>query len=210
MKILPLTTKTLEEIRVSLAAGGVVCMPTDTVFGLLGLATNSEALENIYHLKKRAASKPFIILCADVVQVAKYFVLNPPLDCFTNNLWPGPISILLPMKPHLPLLEPYKKLFKTTEIVVRIPDHPLLRQVIRETGPLVAPSANPAGLAPATTVHQAREYFKEAVDLYVSGETPISAIPSTIVRFRAGIPELLRVGPVSGETVTKNWRECQT
>jgi len=107
--------------------------------------------------------------------------VTPQIKRILKKLWPGKVSIILPS-----LLKKFSYLHRGTKtLAFRLPQLKWLRNLLKETGPLVAPSANPEGLPPAVTVSQAREYFGENVDFYLDGGE-LSGSPSTLIQIKKG------------------------
>ncbi len=165
----------LPKITQIIQAGGLVVLPTDTIYGLVASAQNLAAREKLTRVRGREANKPFITLLADQSELTKFGLTpNPAEQKFLNAWWPGPVSVILNGQSF------------------RVPSPSWLRQLLQATGPLIAPSANPPGQPPATTIAEAQTYFGDQVDLYVDGgrrEGP----PSTVVRLGTnGETEVLR------------------
>ncbi len=144
----------------------VVVMPTDTIYGIVGNALNSNVVNRIYDVRKRADDKPCIILIGDIKDLEKFSVhLSNEQKEKTKEYWPGPVSIVLDCIDQ--------KLFYlhrgTQTLAFRMPKQMGLLELLKETGPLIAPSANLEGLSPANNIHEAKNYFHESVDLYVDG-----------------------------------------
>ncbi|MEK7110338.1 MAG: L-threonylcarbamoyladenylate synthase [Patescibacteria group bacterium] len=176
-----------------LKRGGIGVLPTDTLYGVVGSALRRKTVERIYKLRKRNPKKPFIVLIGSMLDVRRFGVaLDSQTLGVLRTLWPGPVSIILPVKT--------KKLAYlhrgTKTIAFRLPRPKALRRLLKKTGPLVAPSANPEGKPPALTVAEARAYFGENVDFYVAGgrrDVP----PSTLIELRDGRVVVLRAGALS-------------
>lgn len=166
-----------DDLAQAIKAGGVGVIPTDTLYGLVGSALLPDAVERIYELKRRDQTKPFIVLIADVGDVEQFgIVLSDELRTALADYWPGAYSIILPT-----LDEQFEYLHRgSDQIAFRLPDNETLVELLRETGPLVAPSANTEGMPPATNVAEARNYFGTSVDFYVEGEE-LSGRASTII-----------------------------
>lgn len=162
-----------------LEQGGVGVLATDTLYGIVGSALSSETVERIYALKQRNHTKPLIVLIAQVEDLEQFgVVLSEKLITQLKQYWPGPYSILLPV-----IDDQFEYIHRgTDQIAFRIPDKPELLQLLEQTGPLVAPSANMEGMPPAKTTQEARNYFGTDVDFYVDeGECNNKA--STILSF---------------------------
>ncbi len=174
--------KTLEEVIEKLKNGKVSVLPTDTIYGLVGSALSKKVVERIYRLKKRDPKKPMIILISSIDDLDLFEIeVTPQIKRILKKLWPGKVSIILPS-----LLKKFSYLHRGTKtLAFRLPQLKWLRNLLKETGPLVAPSANPEGLPPAVTVSQAREYFGENVDFYLDGGE-LSGSPSTLIQIKKG------------------------
>ncbi|OGJ01973.1 hypothetical protein A3I95_01550 [Candidatus Nomurabacteria bacterium RIFCSPLOWO2_02_FULL_44_12] len=146
-----------------LKGDGVVVMPTDTLYGIVGRAQNASTVEKIYKIKKRSPEKKLINLIADWEDIKK-FRIDPKK--FKIPQFNEPTSVIL------------------EDISFRLPQNENLRELIRKTGPLVAPSANPEDLPPAQNIDEARKYFGNQVDLYIDGGT-ITARASKVIRLHA-------------------------
>lgn len=168
-------------------------MPTDTIYGVVGQALNRETVERIYVLKKRTPTKPVIILIADIDEVKSFGVLLSDADrAMCERLWPGAVSIILPCaRPELEYLHR-----GTQTLAFRLPANDQLRAFLRETGPLVAPSANIEGEPPAQNIAEARNYFHDDVDAYEDGGQRVGE-PSTLISIADGRVIILRQGAVS-------------
>lgn len=156
-----------EQLVKILQAGGVAVLRTDTLYGIVARADDEQAVARVYAAKGRDAHKSCIVLVADASQA------YGDISAITHEHG-EPTSILVesPAAPTWLLRE-------NSLIAHRIPSVKWLREVIATTGPLIAPSANPEGLPPAMTVSAAREYFGDAVDVYVDGGTVPEDTPAS-------------------------------
>jgi len=166
-----------EKLIKILKENGVVIMPTDTIYGIVGKALEKDTVERIYNIKKRAPEKPCIILIGDIKELQKFGIKITKKQGeilkeywsfdFTQDFQPGAISIVLDCKD-----DAFEYLHRGTKtLAFRIPAPQTLRNLLLKVGPLIAPSANPEGFPPAKTTQEAENYFKNLVDLYVDGET---------------------------------------
>jgi L-threonylcarbamoyladenylate synthase len=158
-----------------LKSGGVAVIPTDTIYGVVARAFDHKAVDKVYQIKNRSVNKPSITLIADFDQLKDFDIDKKWLET-AKQYWPGPVSLIFPTNKtdinHLTR--------NTGTVALRLPDNEQLRQLIRQTGPLIAPSANPEGLPPATTIAQAKACFGDQVDIYINnGPMPIK--PSTLI-----------------------------
>lgn len=169
--------------------GGVVVLPTDTVYGLVASAFSPTAVEKIYNIKNRKPGKPLIVLISSLDDLKKLSVNLKPDDFkVLDKIWPGPFSVELERADDgLSYINPGNIL------AVRFPDNSGLLEIIGRTGPLVAPSANPEGLKTARTIDEAREYFGSAVDFYMDGGF-LDGEPSTLLSVKDGEINILRQG----------------
>ncbi len=157
---------------------GVVVMPTDTLYGVVGRAENKVVVNRIYAIRRRAGEKPCIILISDWEDLSKFSVFPSETQKeFLKNLENVPTSVVLTCED-----ESLAYLHRgTTSLAFRLPLNLGLQQLIKKTGALVAPSANPEGLPPSTTIQEAKDYFGDTVDMYIDGGT-ITGKASRIIR----------------------------
>jgi len=163
--------------------GAIGVMETDTIYGLVGSAFFPDVVNRIYQIKHRNINKPFIILVSDVEHL-KYFGVNVTKELLVQirNYWPGPNSIILPIE------DPVKFDYLTrggNKLCFRMPDMASMFELLDLTGPIVAPSANLEGEAPAKTIQEAYEYFGDMIDFYCDGGT-IDRGASRIIEFVDG------------------------
>lgn len=175
----------------SLKKGGIAVIPTDTIYGIVGSALNPQTVEKIYTLRKRALDKPMIILISSIDDLKKFEIkLTSKQKEFLEQNWPNPLSVILPVKK-----EKFKYLHRgKNSLAFRMPKNDKLLNILKQIGPLVAPSANFEGEKPAETIEEAKKYFGDKVDLYLDGGQFVT-IPSTIVEvIEDGKVKVLRQG----------------
>ena len=168
-----------------LRSGGVAVLRTDTIYGIVAMADNEMAVERIYKIKNRTPDKSSIVLLASADGV--FDAPGPDQLKVTKDLWPGRNSIIFPSSKAPRWLDRGNE-----SIAYRIPDDERLRGLLKRTGPLIAPSANPEGLEPAMNVQEAIEYFGDSVDLYVDGGQVTDNTPSKLFKVTAAGLERLR------------------
>lgn len=186
----------LSSAAAALRAGHLVVLPTDTIYGIVGVAGDHSAVARLNRAKGRAPTKPFIILISRLADLATFDIqLSPAQRRQLAAWWPGPVSVVLPLPPQPAILKRWRYLHRDTDtLAFRLPRSASLRALLRQTGPLAAPSANPAAAPPATSIAEAREYFGRRVALYLAGKARPSA-PSTLVSLSpTGAMTLLRPG----------------
>ncbi|HUC87282.1 MAG TPA: L-threonylcarbamoyladenylate synthase [Candidatus Saccharimonadales bacterium] len=166
-----------ERALAPLAAGQLVVIPTDTIYGVVCSARLPEAVERLYAARQRGPEAPCIILIGSSGQLASFGIeVSAAMQAQLDIYWPGPTSIVLPSA------DPKWKYLRRGQytLAFRLPNYPALRSLLLAAGPLLAPSANPAGQPPATTIDQARRYFGGAVDTYIDGGT-LDNSPSQLI-----------------------------
>lgn len=175
-----------------LREGGLVAFPTETVYGLGADATNADAVLSIYETKGRPRFNPLIAHVADLAMAETLAVFSPLARQLAEKFWPGPLSIVLPLRPGHWLSDVATAGLDT--VALRMPDHPTALALIRATGrPLSAPSANPSGKLSPTTAEQVIRGFGGKVPVLDGGpcqagvESTIVAVDGeTIIQLRAG------------------------
>ena len=174
-----------------LKTGGVVVMPTDTIYGIVGSAFNLSAINRIYSARKRAPERPCIILIGDIGDLQKFSIsLSEEQENKIVELWKEekPISIILDCP-----VDSFKELHRgTNTLAFRLPMQENLQNLLKKVGPLIAPSANPEGLSPAKNIEEAKNYFGSSVDLYLDGGE-IFGKPSQVIKLNIdGSIDILR------------------
>lgn len=172
----------------TLKTGGVVVLLTDTIYGLVGRALNKKTVARIYKIKNRSQKKPSIILISSIADLKKFDLkITDELRKTLKKFWPGPVSIILPCQNNK-----FKYLHRGTKtLAFRLPRKPSLIKILKETGPLIAPSANPESSLPAQNIEQAKKYFDKNVDFYLKGCKSKNK-PSKIVKIADGKIEIIR------------------
>lgn len=170
----------MENMIDTLKKGGIGVLATDTIYGVVGAASLEKTVERIYTIKGRDESKPFIILISDQSDLAQFGITPTEIQMTTlATYWPGPTTIILPC-PNESLTYLHRG---KNSLAFRIPAPLHLRKLLKETGPLVAPSANTQHQPPARTVGEARDYFGDRVDFYEDAGV-VTGTPSHIIEIR--------------------------
>ena len=180
------TTRFDDEIVEVLKNGGIGVGPTDTIYGILGLAQNKETVERIFAVRKRNPKKALIVLIDTVDRLADFGVSEPDAQR-AQVYWPGPMTLVLHVQNA-----PQHLVRGGDSLAFRLPDNRALRKLIARTGPLVAPSANAEGDEPALSIAEAKKYFGNNVDFYVGNNQPVTAKASTILSLVEDTPKQLR------------------
>ncbi|MDP8237407.1 MAG: L-threonylcarbamoyladenylate synthase [Candidatus Erginobacter occultus] len=166
----------------TLKRGGVVVIPTDTVYGLAVDGKNREAVEKVYRIKGRPAGKPLVRLVADRSEILP-LLHSPGAARLLEKFWPGPLTVILETPEG-----------KTRGF--RMPAHGLVRELIRESGvELAATSANRSGDPVVTSPGEAAALFSGQAELIIDGGE-LSGLASTVLDLSVSPPRLLREGPV--------------
>lgn len=177
-----------------LMSDGIVVLPTDTLYGIVGRAESRKVVERIYETKGRSDNKPFIVLITSYEDLEIFGIkLDRERAKILKKFWPGKVSVILPCK-----LAKYNYLHLNLQsIAFRMigKKNKNLFNLIKKVGPLVAPSANPEGKKPAESIKEAKAYFGNQVDFYLSGGI-LKSEPSTLIRIKNGKIEILRQGKV--------------
>lgn len=193
MNILPLKQTEFKKTQVVqlLKKGEIGIMPTDTVYGIVGSALSPEAVEEIYKLRKRTTGKPMIVLIFSLNDLNLFNIkLTDKQKEFLQKNWPNPLSVVLPC-----LDEKWAYLHRgTNSLAFRIPKDERLLKILKQAGPLVAPSANLEGADIAKNLKEAKEYFADKISFYFDGGQIQSQPSSLIELFDDGTFKLKRAG----------------
>lgn len=206
--------KSIQEAAAIIRAGGVIVVPTDTVYGVACDPFNKQAVEKIYQLKRRSHTKALQILMSGVDDLAKLgLVLPNPLDRLAQRFLPGgfsPIARLSDIAVPSGLATVRKGEDGETTQGVRVPDCLPLMQILQATGPLAASSANRSGNESADSVQEAVAAFGDEIALYLDAGSTRSHVASTVVAACAEQPDgivILRQGVLSEATIRASLHE---
>jgi L-threonylcarbamoyladenylate synthase len=177
----------LDPLAAILRRGGVVLLPTDTIYGLHGVAINEDAIARIVAIKARDGSKPFVVLGSSKAQLESIGARFDRSSEIVDELWPGPLTAIVGLE------KPVAASRGTSSLAVRVPALAWLRDLIEMTGPLASTSANLSGEPPLITPHQLSNELLAAIDEIVDAG-PLDGKPSTIVDFTHAEPRLIREG----------------
>ena len=199
MNILPTHTPALFDVAVAraadvLRAGGLVALPTETVYGLAANALDARAVGRIFAAKGRPANNPIIVHVADVEMARRCASRWPAAaESLGRAFWPGALTLVVPRASEVP-----DAVTAGGETVgIRWPSHPLIQAVIRACGfPLAAPSANRSGEISPTNAAHVRKSLGEAAALIIDGGQSQIGIESTVIDVSGDRPRLLRPGMI--------------
>lgn len=179
-----------------LESGGLVAVPTETVYGLAARADNAAAVARIYAAKGRPSFNPLIVHVRDARQAEQYAAVSDQARSLMARHWPGPLTLVLPCRPDAGLAPAVTAGLPT--VALRAPAHPVMQALLRQLDfPLAAPSANRSGFISPTTAAHVLASLDGRIDLVLDGGACKAGVESTIIALREGgrIDEL-RPGPV--------------
>ena len=187
----------MDKIEKTLAAGGAVVLPTETVYGLFAQALNEEAVERVYELKQRPRDKALNLNVASLEEIYAFSKNQPTyLDQLYQAFLPGPLTIILQANDRVPAW-----INSGMETVgFRIPNHPVTLDLIRKYGPLIGPSANLSGKASGTSFQQIMMDFQEHVS-GVKDDVALTRQDSTILDLSGEKALVLRQGAITREDI---------
>jgi L-threonylcarbamoyladenylate synthase len=191
-----------DDVQAAAAAirdGGLVGIPTETVYGLAADATNGAAVERLYAVKGRPADHPSIVHVATVDDARTWCSVWPEYaDLLARRFWPGPLTLILPASERA---HP-AALGGTGTVALRLPDNALTLQLIETSATgLAAPSANRFGrVSPTTALHVAEDLGRD-VDLILDGGRCDIGVESTIVDLTGASPRILRPGAITADMI---------
>lgn len=184
-----------------LSAGALVALPTETVYGLAADARNDLAVARIFEAKGRPHFNPLIVHLADVSQAKNYVEWTQNAELLAQHFWPGPLTLVLPLKPDHGLSPLVTGGLST--LALRVPAHPVAHQLLQQyNGPLAAPSANPSGKISPTLARHVLEGLSGRIEAVLDGGACPIGLESTIVGL-LDQPCLLRPGGVPEEDLEK-------
>ena len=181
--------------------GGLVAIPTETVYGLAANALNGKAVAEIFKAKGRPMDNPLIVHIAEFDDIYK-LVKSVPEQAkkLAEAYWPGPMTMILPKSDIIP--DEVSAGLPT--VAIRMPSHPTARAIIKLSGcPLAAPSANSSGLPSPTTAKHVMDDMDGKIDAVIDGGECAVGIESTVVTLATPVPRLLRPGGITHEQLEK-------
>jgi len=189
-----------------LRAGGIVAVPTDTVYGIAADMALPDAIERLFAAKRRPPEKAVAVLLADVDQASSLAVMDAAARLLGERFWPGGLTLVLPVKPGVVL--PRVLAAGAPTIGVRVPAHDAPRALARVLGPLPTTSANHSGDPDARDAAEIAERLGAAVALVLDGG-PIHGGPaSTVVDCTLDLPVVLREGAIPAAEIAAALHEA--
>jgi len=182
-----------------LQGGGIVALPTDTVYGIAVALGTPGGIERLFHVKHRPLDRGIALLIADAAQASALGELTPTAAALIEELWPGPLTLVLRARPGASLPDALSGGART--VGVRLPDHPAPRAIAAAVGPLPTTSANRSGKAEPLDAATVLAGLGAQVDLILDGGRTLGARPSTVVDVTTDPPTVLRVGAVDEDRI---------
>jgi len=198
VRVLQADLEGLAEAAAVVRNGGLICYPTDTVYGLGCDPLNGSSIERTMRAKGER-TKPMPVLVRSVQDAERLAVLHERARRLAERFWPGPLTMILPAKDLLPSI-----LVPEGTVGVRSPNHPICLNLIGLcSGALVGTSANIAGKPPATSAEEAVGVFGDRVDLVLDGGRSSLGVASTVVDLTRDRLTILREGPVGRKEIIR-------
>lgn len=182
----------------TLRGGGVVALPTDTVYGIAVALDAPDGIARLFAAKGRPPDRAIMVLADGLEQVAS-LVGVPATARALASLWPGGLTLVLPLREGVAL--PAALTAGTHTLGVRVPDHPTPRAIARAVGPIPTTSANRSGEPEARDAAAVVAALGEAVDLVLDGGRSRGGVPSTVVDCSVPRPRILRAGAIPAGTL---------
>jgi L-threonylcarbamoyladenylate synthase len=199
-RLAPASPEAIASAAACLRAGGLVAMPTETVYGLAADATQDAGVAAIYAAKERPAINPLIAHVLGLDAAREHAVFDPEAERLARAFWPGPLTLVLPAASTCRISLLARAGLDT--VALRAPAHETARALIEAAGtPLAAPSANRSGRVSPTTASHVVAELDGRVDWILDGGPCRHGLESTIVEVVAGRPRLLRPGAIAGEAI---------
>lgn len=183
----------------ALRAGGIVALPTDTVYGIAVALDTPGGIEALFTAKQRPPDKGIMLLLADAAQAPTIGQWPPAAAALADVFWPGGLTVIVPQRADMPL--PAALTGGLPTIGLRVPDHPTPRALAAAVGPLPTTSANVSGLPEARTAAEIVEQLGEAIALVIDGGSAHGGPPSTVVDCTTDSATIVRSGAIAPERI---------
>ena len=180
----------------TLKKGGIVALPTETVYGLVSYYEIKDSWKKILDLKSREENKPLALFIKSSKEMERFSPISPLARELAEKFWPGPLTIVLRKKERVD--------FPWETVGFRIPNHPFAQEILSYISPLWSTSANLTGRRSACTPWEVRGYFDKRVDVIIEeGNEILTGVPSTVVEIIGERMEILREGGIKIEEMKK-------
>lgn len=193
-------SKIVNEAVDVLRAGGLVIMPTETTYAIAVDATNEEAVQKVFQIKKRPTERAIPILVSDHYMIEEYAQISDLAKHLMNAFMPGPLSLVVPYKDNTGLA----KSLSAKGVSFRIPGDDIARAIVADLEkPITTTSANISGSEPLYMVDQVKSTFSQSVNLIMDrGDLP-PRLPSTVLDLQGAAPVIVRQGPIPEKELWK-------
>ena len=177
-----------------LRRGGVVALPTDTVYGIAVALDVAGGIERLFRVKRRPPDRGIMLLLGAAPQAGSIGVMGAAASALADACWPGGLTVVVPQRPDVPL--PAALTGGTPTVGLRVPDHDAPRALAAAVGPLPTTSANVSGLPEARDAQEILVQLGDGVDLILDGGAARGGPPSTVVDCTGDRPLVLRDGAI--------------
>jgi L-threonylcarbamoyladenylate synthase len=184
-----------------LRSGGIVALPTDTVYGIAVALETPGGVEALFAAKRRPPDKGIMLLLADAAQAPEIGQWPPVAADLAAAFWPGGLTVIVPQRPDVPL--PAALTAGASTIGLRVPDHPAPRALAAAVGPIPTTSANVSGVPEARDAAGIVDQLGEAVALVLDGGPAHGGPASTVVDCTVEPPRILRIGAVPAAEIER-------
>jgi L-threonylcarbamoyladenylate synthase len=174
--------------------GGIVAVPTDTVYGIAVALDTPGGIERLFHVKARPPDKGIVLLIDDVAQARRLGVMGPVAEALAEACWPGGLTLVVPQRPDVRL--PGVLTAGSATIGLRVPDHDAPRALARDLGPLPVTSANISGRPEGRDAAEIDELFGDSIELVLDGGPARGGTASTVVDATSDRARVLRSGAI--------------
>jgi len=199
-RVLPFNDDAIAEAAELILAGEPVAVPTETVYGLAGDATNARAVARIYDAKGRPSFNPLIVHVSDLRVAELLGAFDARARALAKEHWPGPLTLVVPLNKAAPIAALVTA--GLSSVALRAPAHPAMQALLRAVGrPLAAPSANASGSISPTRAGHVLKSLVGRIPLIIDAGRTDRGIESTIVAATGGALRLLRRGPIQIDAV---------
>ncbi len=182
-----------------LQSGGVIAMPTDTVYGIACLINKRNSIKRLYAIKERELIKAIPVLIGTLEQISSIAASFPSTAyALSQHFWPGALTLILNKHSNIPY-----ELTSYPTVGVRMPDHDWLRSLMQSCGPLAATSANISGQPSLSSAQEVLEKLGSRVDLLIDGGTCAAGIPSTVIDCTLSPVKVLREGAIPESAIRR-------
>jgi len=202
MNIFKENDETINKAKNYLLNGDVVSIKSETVYGLVGDASNELAIEKIYKLKKRPLQNPLIVHVNSVQMAMQHAIFNPDAKRLAKKFWPGPLTLILPLKKSSSIKNTAVSNLNT--VAIRVPNSKVFLSLINLTSrPLAAPSANSSGYISSTKAEHVFQCFKYNIKMIIDSGRSLYGLESTILDMTENPFQIKRLGVINKNDLNK-------